>query len=83
MRISRRAMLGAAAGLPLPALAQGGWPDRPIRLIVAFQAGSVTDVPWSPPMQSTAMRTAAEPAGATAAAGSGAGALVAKGVGRW
>ncbi len=43
MRISRRAMLGAAAGLPLPALAQGGWPDRPIRLIVAFPAGSVTD----------------------------------------
>lgn len=41
MRITRRAAL-AAPLLPLAAQAQG-WPDRPIRLIVAFPAGSVTD----------------------------------------
>ncbi len=39
--ITRRTLLAAAA-LPAPALAQT-WPDRPIRLIVAFPAGSVTD----------------------------------------
>lgn len=52
-RITRRAALVAAASLPAaPALAQGTWPDRPIRLVVAFPAGSVTD---------TLMRHLAEP----------------------
>ena len=41
MRIIRRAAL-AVPFLPLAAQGQG-WPDRPIRLIVAFPAGSVTD----------------------------------------
>ena len=41
--IARRSLLAATAALPAaPALAQS-WPDRPIRLIVAFPAGSVTD----------------------------------------
>ena len=39
----RRALLGAGAALlAAPAVAQT-WPDRPIRLVVAFPAGSVTD----------------------------------------
>ncbi|NCY26114.1 MAG: tripartite tricarboxylate transporter substrate binding protein, partial [Alphaproteobacteria bacterium] len=41
MIITRRAGF-AAALLATPALAQG-WPERPIRIIVAFPAGSVTD----------------------------------------
>ncbi len=39
--IARRTLLASAA-LAAPAAAQS-WPDRPIRLIVAFPAGSVTD----------------------------------------
>ncbi|MBR0649667.1 tripartite tricarboxylate transporter substrate binding protein [Roseomonas terrae] len=51
--VNRRALLGAGAGLlAAPAFAQGNWPDRPIRLVVAFPAGSVTD---------TLMRHLAEP----------------------
>lgn len=45
--IGRRAALAALAATPaLPGLAaaQGAWPDRPIRFIVAFPAGSGTDV---------------------------------------
>jgi tripartite-type tricarboxylate transporter receptor subunit TctC len=43
---SRRAALGlAAALLPAAARAQAGWnPDRPIRLLVGFPAGGVSDV---------------------------------------
>lgn len=42
----RRLLLGVAAGLAVPALpaaAQGAWPDRPIRLIVPYGAGTSTD----------------------------------------
>lgn len=45
--IGRRAALAAIAATPaLPRLAsaQGAWPDRPIRFIVAFPAGSGTDI---------------------------------------
>ncbi len=43
---SRRLLLGsAAAALPVGAIAQSGhWPDRPIRLIVPYGAGTSTDI---------------------------------------
>ena len=41
----RRNVLGLAdAGLPLAARAQGAFPDRPVRLVVAFPPGGPTDV---------------------------------------
>jgi tripartite-type tricarboxylate transporter receptor subunit TctC len=41
--ISRRAALAAAATLPLPALAQARFPDRPIRLILPWSPGGPAD----------------------------------------
>ena len=46
---TRRAALGAAAALlatpaSVPARAQAGFPDRPLRLIVAYPPGGVTDI---------------------------------------
>ncbi|MGG5809072.1 Bug family tripartite tricarboxylate transporter substrate binding protein [Falsiroseomonas sp. CW058] len=42
--IRRRTLLGAALALPAAARAQAPWPDRPVRLINPFTAGSATDV---------------------------------------
>jgi tripartite-type tricarboxylate transporter receptor subunit TctC len=42
-RITRRAAMIAAAALARPALAQGGYPDRPVRLLVPYSAGGVAD----------------------------------------
>lgn len=45
---TRRALLGAGLAAPAvlaaPARAQGAWPQRPIRLIVPFAAGTSTDI---------------------------------------
>ncbi len=40
----RAALTGAVALLATPALAQPSWPDRPVRIIVAFPPGASTDV---------------------------------------
>jgi len=42
--LGRRTLLGGLAALPaIPALAQGGYPTRPIRLLVPHEAGSSVD----------------------------------------
>lgn len=47
MRLSRRRALGALAALPLmsrPVWAQSSFPNRPVRLLVGFAAGGLTDI---------------------------------------
>jgi tripartite-type tricarboxylate transporter receptor subunit TctC len=41
--LPRRLLLGAALGTPVIARAQGGWPQRPVRWVVAFAAGGAAD----------------------------------------
>jgi len=42
--MNRRLLLGAAAALAAPRLARANWPERPLRIVVAFPPGSGTDV---------------------------------------
>lgn len=48
LSVTRRAFLQTTASLTalaaIPALAQSGWPDRPVRIIVPYPAGGSTDV---------------------------------------
>lgn len=45
MRTSRRALLvGAPLALAAPALAQGAYPNRPVRLIIPFPPGNMSDL---------------------------------------
>ena len=47
---TRRGLLGGALGLgaasliPSPSRAQGGWPDRPVRLIIGYPPGGASDL---------------------------------------
>ena len=43
--LSRRSLLGAAAlGLAVPAMAQGAFPSRPVKLVVGYPAGGSVDL---------------------------------------
>ncbi len=41
--LKRRALLAGASVLPLPALAQPAWPNRPIRAVISFPPGGAID----------------------------------------
>lgn len=40
----RQALAASALGVALPAQAQSNWPERPVRLVVAFSAGGEPDI---------------------------------------
>ncbi len=44
MTVQRRALLAASLATPSLALAQGAWPERPVRIIVPWPPGGSTDV---------------------------------------
>lgn len=44
IRITRRHALALPGALATPALAQGGWPERPVNMIVPFAPGGTPDI---------------------------------------
>ena len=43
--LSRRLVLASAAGaLATPAIAQGAWPNKPVRVVIAYPPGGPTDL---------------------------------------
>jgi tripartite-type tricarboxylate transporter receptor subunit TctC len=40
----RRSLLAALAALPLPAVAQGGWPNRPVRIVSSSPPAGASDI---------------------------------------
>ena len=44
LQLTRRALAVAALFAPLAVMAQAGWPNKPIKVIVPFAAGSTTDI---------------------------------------
>lgn len=43
-RAALRTIFGTGLVLAAPAIAQGAWPDRPVRVIVPYQPGQATDI---------------------------------------
>ncbi|MCA3393206.1 MAG: tripartite tricarboxylate transporter substrate binding protein, partial [Roseomonas sp.] len=57
-KINRRNLLagGLGAALPLPAIAQGDYPSRPIRVVIGFPPGGGVDTIGRPTFQRLSQR---------------------------
>jgi len=46
--VLRLGAVAAAAALPAPAIAQAGWPSKPIRIVCSYPPGALTDISPAP-----------------------------------